>query len=220
MTMFPRDTRQNRTIVESLGGSCIRVCRQWQNSIAGYFIGFGILAGILAIDPLGAYLTWDGGGQGFDVSGVITMTWFMALSVGSLVVFGRPRVQIFPGGIVLRNVLRDVLIPFATVEEVNILESAHLRIRANHRWYRAWGLEKSNLHYALGTPGVAGAAADVIEDHAQAGHQPVSSDQTRVWWRSPEVQEVVLVLLWLGYVVAGALHTILMGAPAECTRFC
>lgn len=187
----------------------VRVYRSWGNTAVGWFLGYGLLVGMLALDPLGAYSTWEDGASGVNVFNLLLVVWFALISCGSFAVFGRPRVEASAEGLVLRNVRRDVSLAWEQIDALDSESSAHLMVLSGGRRYRAWGTEKGNLAWVVGAGGASAGAARVLETRRPTGattHGATSrADPVRI--RRPERAEVFLLAGWCGYAaVSVATH--------------
>lgn len=96
------------------------------------------------------------------------------------------------------------MIPFSAVENFDQLDSVHLRVRAQGQWFRAWGVEKSNITLIAGAGGVAGKVADRIQEGMDSVHLGSPGEVVQVWVRRPEWPEILLSTLWVTYIVLGA----------------
>jgi len=168
------------------------------NQVAGWATAFGVWVLVLALDPLALYGVWEDGGNGFSAVNVGYLAWWAALSCFMFSVFARPRLEFGADELVLRNVRRDVFIPYGAVQELDDDGSMHLRIRAAGRWYRAWGAERSNLATMAGHPALGGVA--LKEGGGRSEAEVTSPVQVRR--RRLESGEWVLIVLWAGYVLA------------------
>ena len=172
-----------------------RVLRNQVNYVSGWLLGYGLLLFVLAIDPLGAVRT--DGGVGFDTLNLQFFAFFGSISVVGFALWGRPRVELLPGLVVLRNILRDVRIPADAIEDIDTTGD-YIKIHAGGRRYTAAGLEQSNLMHLRGSDFGQRAAESM---GAQAAGS-VSTSGVTVSWRGLEWPEAVLLLLWAGYVAA------------------
>lgn len=106
---------------------------------------------VFALDPLGVVLTGgEDGSNGLDALNLQFFAFFGSISVVGFALWGRPRVELLPGLVVLRNILRDVRIPADAIEGVDAT-GEYIKISAGGRQYTAAGLEQSNLMLLRGS---------------------------------------------------------------------
>ncbi len=177
--------------------------RQWQNTIAGWFGAYFVLALIVITDPLGVYQVWEDGGQGR--SSILYALAFTALSLAIFEIFALPKLVLLEGRLVIHNVTREISIPYSCIENLRTTNTVHLQIQAGGKWYRALGVERSNLSAITMRPGVAGVAADRISSRPPQAGLASGRESVQVLWRHPSVSEVIIALLWVAYWVAGTI---------------
>jgi hypothetical protein len=174
-----------------------RVLRNQANYVSGWLLGYGLLLFVICLDPLGVVLTWDDGSNGLSRENLEFLAFFASSSLVGFALWGRPRVELLPGRVILRNVLRDVRIPADAIEGVDTT-GEYVRITAAGKRYTAAGLEQSNLMLMRGS-NFGDRAEEAMQQ--QAGADGSAADVT-VRWRAPEWPEITLVLLWTAYVAA------------------
>ena len=175
-----------------------RVLRNQANYVSGWLLGYGLLLFVLALDPLGVVLTGgEDGSNGLDALNLQFFVFFGSISLIGFALWGRPRVELLPGLVVLRNILRDVRIPADAIESVDATGD-YIKISAGGRRYTAAGLEQSNLMLLRGSDFSQRAAESI---GAQVTGSVTTSGVT-VSWRGLEWPEAVLLLLWAGYLAA------------------
>lgn len=175
-----------------------RVMRNRVNAVSGWLLGFGLLAFVVLLDPLGGYKTWPDGGNGLTSENLQIGAFFAALSVGGFSVFARPHVQLRQDEVVICNVLRDVFIPRDAIEAVDTT-GEYVRIAAGGKHYTAAGLEQSNLSHWTG--GSFGSRAEQAMQPTGLATRERAVVQVR--WRRLGVPEVVLLVLWALYTALG-----------------
>lgn len=186
------------------GNAQTRTIRRWSNTVSGWFIAYFVMILTFLIDPLGSWSHWQEGGQGWNLENVVVVFWFVALSIGSFSFFARPRVEIREDGLSIRGVFKDVHVAWESLSSFDTTSGLYLRVQAGGRWYTAVGVERTNWEVFLGRP-IAGVSAD------QSSYRPVQRKNTEclqtsgasVSWRRPDIQEIVLLVLWAGYLSIG-----------------
>lgn len=168
------------------------VVRNRVNQCWGWLIALGIPLVILWLDPLDLYPP----DRNLDWAFALTIE-SAILSIGSYAVFARPRVEVWPDRLIIRNVFRDVSAPFGAITEIDDRSSTWIRIRAGGKWYTAAGTELSTLDGFRGPSGERMSAARVFPEG------DVASGEVAVRWRSLERVEVALLVTWLSYIVLG-----------------
>ena len=176
----------------------VEVLRNKVNHVSGWLLGYGLLLFIVCLDPLSVVLTWEDGTNGLTQENLESCAFFAAVSLVGFTLWARPRVELRPGLVLLRNILRDVRIPADAIEAVDTTGD-YVKITAAGRQYTAAGLEQSNLMHMRGSD-FGDRAATSMQGQTQA-HAPASSVTVR--WRAPEWPEILLLALWTVYVAAG-----------------
>jgi hypothetical protein len=175
----------------------VEVLRNKVNQVSGWLLGYGLLLFVLFLDPLSVVLTWEDGSNGLSRENLQFCAFFGSVSLVGFVLWARPRVELLPGAVFLRNIFRDVRIPMHAIESVDTT-GEYVRIGAAGRKYTAAGLEQSNLMLMRGNDfGDRAAEAMQSQTQVEAGASTVT---TR--WRAPEWPEVLLLVLWTLYVAA------------------
>lgn len=170
-----------------------KVVRNRQNQVSGLVLGFAILIGMIALDPLCLYQNC----YPDSLFGRLKLLFGgMLISLGGMVVFWRPRVVVGPQSLLVLNPLRDVTIP---LERIDTFEEGdrYTRIIVGEQRITAWGLEQAPVVGAFG--GRPQLAADLVAQQTAPGAAVVRR------WRRPEPLEVVVLVGWLGYLVFGLL---------------
>lgn len=188
------------------------VFRSRTNQICGWLLGFGLLVGGVLVDPLHLHSMWSDvpRDQGWYVQlPYVLFFWVVAQSL--FAVFARPRIEITDSRVVLRNVVRDVVIPAAAIESAES-DGKYLVVTLGGRRYAAAGTESANVQ-AHG--GVSAKAAALVREAMTIHHdvRPVDAD-VRVRWRRPEPAEWVLAAGWLAYVLASCVADLMGWQPA------
>lgn len=174
--------------------------RNRANHVSGWLLGYGLLLFVVFLDPLSVVLTWEDGGNGLSRENLEFVAFFASISMVGFALWARPRVELLPGLVVVRNILRDVRIPADAIESVDTT-SQYVRLSAGGKQYTAAGLEQSNLMLMRGSD-FGHRAADSMRGEARAaGH----ASSVTVHWRMPEWPEVLLLTLWTGYVAAASI---------------
>lgn len=174
-----------------------RVLRNGANYVSGWLLGYGLLLFVVALDPLGVVLTWEDGSNGLHGVNLQFFAFFGSISLVGFALWARPRVELLPGLVVLRNILRDVRIPADAIEGVDTT-GEYVKISAAGKQYTAAGLEQSNLMLLRGSD-FGERAAESMQAQATG---PVAASGVTVRWRALEWPETVLLLLWAAYLAA------------------
>jgi Bacterial PH domain len=183
----------------------VETIRHRTNTVLAWLLAYGLLALIVAVDPLGLYATWKGGGQGSAAMFLATL-WFLIFSVVGFALFARPRVELRRDALVLRNACRDIEIPWSQIDEVDATRGIYLRVVAAGRSYSAMGIEKSNLALLSGSSDFVGAVSERIGTHRKGA--PISpGDSVRIRWRKIEKTELALLGGWVIYIGGSLLRS-------------
>ena len=178
-----------------------QVLRNRANFFSGLAVSFGLLSAMVWTDPYGVVRDREPPSDlAFEVQFLLGLT---VISLGAYAFGVRPRLELWPDKVVLRNVLRDVTIPHGRIEEVDPDSGVYLRLRADGRTFTALGLEKHKFQLVRNVTGVAGQASAEIR-RMQEATSPMASGQVEVKLRLPSLGEAVLALAWASCIAAAA----------------
>jgi hypothetical protein len=181
-----------------------RILRNRTNYWSGLAVSFGLLTSVLWTDPFGVVRERE---RESDLSFVAEFLVLLSLaSIGAYTLFVRPRLELWSDSLVIRNVLRDVRIPYGLIDEVDPHSGVYLRVKASGRRYTAWGLEKHKFQLVQNLTGVAGEASleiDRLRDRSVDRWSSGADVQAK--FRRPSIPELVLALGWTLYSTSVAL---------------
>ena len=182
------------------------IIRNRSNYVSGWFLGVGGLALNVAIDALHLYSRFSDAPNETAVQALPLYLFWVAIGMGAFGIFARPRVEVGPDQVILRNVFRDIYIPTASIEDIDD-SGKYLTITAGGRRFVAAATEASNLTVMLGRQGTAHAVEEALEQGPQGA---TTSTSVRISVRQlPHRGEAVLWIGYLAYAVAAIAHQLL-----------
>ena len=182
------------------------VFRKTSNYVLGWLGVLGMLAVIVGVDMLHLYSMYpdepeDSFLDGLPIVGVLAGAALIFHLFGT-----RPRVELHSGHVLLRNPLRDVALPIASIDGIK-QEGAFPQFVSRGRRFTTWGMERWVVERASGRGGALGQLIQDIESRRVPARTSPCLAETSVKWRRLGWEDVVATGLYMSYVGAAAVAT-------------
>ncbi|MER7243184.1 hypothetical protein [Kribbella sp. NPDC000426] len=179
------------------------IVRNRVNMVAGLVIQ-AILLGIWILnDPLELWSSVPPSESATWAESVVMVLLMALVGIASMALFWYPHVQVEPARIVVYNPISTVIVPREAISEVDTT-ARHVRIRANGRMLRCWGLETSLWMQLTHNDKAWKLRIQPVAN--RTGTIESAADLPQRQWRRPSVPEVIVGGGWLVLLVVSMIY--------------
>lgn len=184
----------------------VKVRRQL-NRWAGLLGGYGVLAFTVATDQLFAWSPSPDTPPESSLEALLDLGWiFPALSVVLLTFGARPRIDVWPDRLVVRNLISNTTVPRDAYLGLSEGFPGWVKLRTTGGNVYAWGFEVMNFEEV---PAEQDIFPEAFLNYPTATTSTRAVRRVRRRPRAPEWHELLLWLAWIGYIAAA----LISGAP-------
>ncbi|WP_123378928.1 hypothetical protein [Pseudokineococcus lusitanus] len=179
------------------------VVRRQLNRWAGFLSGFGVLAFTVATDRFFAWRSSPDTPPPTSLQVLLDYGWvFPALSVVLLTLGARPRIDVWPDHLIVRNLISDTTVPRQAYLGLSEGFPGWMRLRTTGGQVYAWALGVDD-HEEV--PAERDLLTEAFLNHPTASLTTRAARRVSRRPRSPEWYEMVLWMTWIAYIAAALL---------------